>query len=97
MPLVTRLGDICLGHDSFIPSPVQQGSPNVFTNNLNQFRRTDPVVPHPSCSPSPPHYREGLLGSQTVFINNLDCMRVGDPIDCGGICLETSPNVYAGG
>lgn len=97
MPPVARIGDICSGHDSFIPSPVIQGSPNVFTNNIKTFRKTDAVQPHPSPSPSPPHARAGLQGSTTVFINNLDCMRIGDPINCGGIVIESSPDVYAGG
>jgi len=98
MPPVARLHDICSGHDSFIPSPVIQGSDNVITNNLPTFRKTDAVQPHPSPSPSPPHPRFGEAGSETVFVNNLDIMRIGDPIDCGpSVVIQGSGNTIAGG
>ena len=94
MPPVARLHDICSGHDSFIPSPVIQGS----DNNLPTFRKTDAVQPHPSPSPSPPHPRFGKAGSETVFVNNLDIMRIGDPIDCGpSVVIQGSGNCIAGG
>lgn len=92
MPPVGRIGDICLGHGSFPPTPVIQGSPNVYVNDIPLFRVTDNVKPHGSSSPSPPHDRKGDSGSPDTFINDLPAMRIGDPIHCGGLLAEGSPD-----
>ena len=92
MPPIGRLGDICLGHGSFPPTPVIQGSPNTFVNGKPLFRQGDSVAPHGSPSPAPPHGRSGASGSSNFYVNGKQGMRIGDPIDCGGILAQGSPD-----
>jgi len=97
MPPATRVGDIGLGHGSFIPSPCSAGSPNVITGSSPQARKGDPLVPHPSPSPSPPHPRSYSAGSSTVKVNSKLAVRIGDSINCGGISVQGLSTVIIGG
>ncbi len=90
MPPVTRLGDICTGHDSCPPRPNDQASPNVFTNNIPTHRQGDHWTVH--CS----HDSVLASGSGTVFVNNKQVSRIGDPVACGSAVAEGSSNVFAG-
>jgi len=97
MPPISRVTDMGSGHSSFIPSPVIQGSNNVFAGNLPVFREGDNLSPHPSSTPNAPHPRTGLKGSSTVFTNNKGTMRIGDSIDCGGFMMTGLETVIVGG
>ena len=97
MPAVSRVGDVGLGHGSFPPTNIIAGSPNVFVNSKPVARVSDPLAPHGSPSPSPPHGRSCASGSSTVFVNGKPIVRIGDSIDCGGSIGAGSPNVFAGG
>jgi uncharacterized Zn-binding protein involved in type VI secretion len=94
MPAVTRIGDSCTGHGCFPPRVNDQGSDNVFINNLNCHRKTDHWVTH-CCGPSC-HDSNLSKGSGSVFVNNLDIARIGDPIACGSAIAQGSANVFAG-
>ena len=90
-PWATRLTDNCTGHPGCPSRPSCSGSPNVFTNGLNQMRLSDCYVPH--CN------HPGILvgGSGTVFVNGLPAGRQGDPVNCGSLADEHSPDVKIGG
>jgi len=97
MPPATRLGDIDTGHSSFPPTAVIGSSGDVFTNHRPSTRVADPLAPHGSPSPSPPHGRAVAAGSGTVFINKRPAVRIGDPINCGGTIATSSGDVFIGG
>jgi len=97
MPPATRVGDIGLGHMSFIPTPCTKGSSNVITCSSPQARVGDALLPHPSISPSPPHSRSFSAGSGTVLVNSKGAVRIGDAIDCGGMAIMGCPLVIIGG
>jgi len=94
MPLATRITDVCTGHGCWPSRPSCSGSPDVFTNNLNQMRVTDCYEVH-CCGGC----HGGMLaqGSSTVFVNNLQAGRTGDPVDCGSCAMDHSPDVDIGG
>lgn len=94
-PPATRITDVCTGHGCWPPRPSCSGSPDVFTNNLNQMRVTDCYVTH--CCPPPCHGGMLAKGSSTVWVNNLQAGRQGDPVDCGSYADQHSPDVYMGG
>lgn len=94
MPAVTRRGDVCTGHGCFPPRPNDQGSPDVFVNDIEVHRETDHWTTHccGSC-----HDSNLSSGSSTVYVNDLQCARIGDPVVCGSNVSQGSNNVYAGG
>jgi len=90
-----RRTDNCDGHLWVIaPGPAFSGSPDVFTNNLDQMRRTDPYEKHGGGYPP---FRHLIAGSGTVFVNGLNANRQFDPLDCGALADEHSPDVKIGG
>jgi len=97
MPPATRVGDMGLGHGSFAPSPCSAGSPNVITGSSAQARKGDPLVPHLSPDPSPPHPRSYSAGSSTVKVNSKSAVRIGDSISCGGMSVQGIGSVIIGG
>ena len=97
MPPASRVFDIALGHDSFPPTPVSAGSPDVKTESLPQARKDDPCLPHDSYSPSPSHDRTISAGSSTVKVNSKPASRLGDAIDCGGLLCSGAGTVIIGG
>lgn len=98
MPKVIRKNtDLSAGHGCFPPTVPNQGSNNVFVNNLSIVRITDDYITH-SCSGTD-HIsgpgREASQGSPNVFANNLKVHRNGDAISCGDTAANGSPNVFA--
>jgi uncharacterized Zn-binding protein involved in type VI secretion len=89
-----RRTDDCTGHGCYPPRPLAVGSPNVFTNFLNQGRQTDTYNAH-CCGPAC-HGGEIVKGSATVFANFLQVARQSDPVDCGSRCDVHSPDVFTG-
>lgn len=89
-----RITDVCTGHGCWPPRPLDTGSPDVITNNLQQGRLTDPYVVH--CCGAICHIGYIADGSETVFANNLKVARQSDPVDCGSRCDAHSPDVFTG-
>jgi len=100
-----------LGDQSFVPAdvhgksccphvcigPAEEGSEDVFVNNLPALRVTDMGIHALCCGPNT---WIAVQGSSTVFINNLPAHRLGDmDMHCGGpgFMVEGSPNVFTGG
>ncbi len=94
MPKVVRLGDICSGHGCWPPRKNDQGSPNVFANNIKVHRKTDHWPVH--CCNNDCHDGNISNGSGSVFVNGLGVARVGDPVSCGSTAAQGSQNVFAG-
>jgi uncharacterized Zn-binding protein involved in type VI secretion len=92
MPAVTRLMDMCTGHQCWAPRINIQGSENVFVNFLPVHRQTDAWVVH-CCIDC----HAGVLaqGSPNVYANFLQVGRIGDPVSCGSSVAQGSPNVFA--
>jgi uncharacterized Zn-binding protein involved in type VI secretion len=97
MPAVCRLGDIGTGHSCWPPRPNDQGSPNVFVNNLPAHRQGDHWVAHCCCKIPQTHDSVLAAGSSTVYVNGKQLGRIGDPIACGSSVATGSPDVFAGG
>lgn len=96
MPPISRQNDLSTGHGSFPPNPIAMGSTNVMVNSLPCARMTDPMIPHASPSPSPPHPGTITSGSGTVLVNSLGAARIGDAISCGQLIAMGSGNVICG-
>ena len=95
MPPVTRLGDICTGHQAWPPRPNDEASGNVFVNSIGAHRQGDHWAVH--CKDADCHDSTHSTGSSNVFVNNKQLSRIGDPINCGSYVAQGSPNVFAGG
>ncbi len=95
MPAIVRLADLSTGHDCFPSRPNDQGSPNVFANNIPVHRVGDHWVTH-CCGPVC-HDAAQATGSPNVFVNNKPVARIGDTISCGDHNATGSPNVFANG
>jgi len=93
MPPITRLGDIALGHGSFPPTAVIEGSTDTISNNKPTHRMGDAIAPHGSPSPSPPHPRMSACGSPNTLVNNKPVVRIGDCVACGGLLASGSSNI----
>lgn len=94
MPAVTRLGDVCTGHDCYPPRVNDEASENVFVNGIGVHREGDHWVEH-TCGDNT---HDGTLetGSSTVFVNGVPAARIGDPISCGSLSAQGSPSVFFG-
>ena len=96
MPAVTRLGDICTGHEDFPPRESISGSPNVFVNGKPAHRQGDSWAVH--CNSEPVCHGGNLAsGSSSVYVNGKQLGRIGDPVNCGSNVATGSKNVFAGG
>jgi len=95
MPPVTRLGDVCTGHDCFNPRPSISASPNVNANGIPVVRVGDNYALH-GCSNRKPHTGILVSGSSTVSVNGLPVGRVGDGISCNSSVAAGSPDVIIG-
>lgn len=91
MAAAARLGDKCTGHPKCPPRPNDEGSGNVYVNNLPAHRQGDHWTIH--CL----HDSVLAVGSSTVYINNKGAGRIGDPVACGSAVAEGSSNVFIGG
>ena len=94
MPAAVRFNDICTGHNCWPPRPNDQGSPDVFINNLASHRLTDHWVTH-CCGTC--HDSNACQGSPDVFVNNLNKCRIGDAVCCGSRMATGSPDVFVNG
>lgn len=94
MPPVVRVTDIAAGHASFSPTPAQVGSPDTYYNSLQAHRVGDAVVSHSSLSPAPPHPRKAAVGSPDTYINGSNAVRLGDAVDCGGLFVTGSSDIF---
>lgn len=94
MPAATRLGDNCTGHDCFPPRPSIQGSPDVYTNAIQQVRVGDAFDKHccGSCHPG-----NLAAGSGSVYVNSQPAGRIGDQVNCGSRVAIGSSTVFIGG
>jgi len=90
-----RLGDIGSNHGKFPPTPIIQGSPNVFINGRPAARKGDSLLLH-TAPKSKPHTRTIAEGSASVLINGRPAARTTDAVDCGGTIISGSGNVYIG-
>lgn len=90
MSAVTRLGDICTGHDLCGPRPSVEGSNNVFINGIQAHRLGDGWAQH--CL----HTSVLGSGSASVFVNGKPLGRIGDAVACGSRVATGSSNVFAG-
>lgn len=88
------LGDDC--NDAPIIIGTDEGSDNVFVNNVGAVRIGDAVEPHqfPGCSVHAPPL---ITGSRTVFVNNRGVGRVGDTYAGTEQIITGSTNVFADG
>jgi len=104
MPGVTRVNDLTIGVGSHggkccphtITGVVMIGSPDVFSNDLNNGRIGDIAI-H-DC----PHCPIGILltGSSDVYANGIPFSRLGDQVNevCGsGTVITASSDVFANG
>lgn len=94
MPGQARINDIGSGHSSWPPTPIQDGASSVFINKRKAAREADPVVSHGSPSPSPVHARAIQGHSTNVTIEGKGSARMGDSINCGGMIITASDNVF---
>jgi len=105
MPAVARKS----GTDSVIsktgtgkncPAPVgtatNEGSSDVFANNIGVVRKGDKVAPH-AASGCGTDSSVITIHSSNVFANGKEIARIGDGYTSDNIITSGSPNVFAGG
>lgn len=95
MPSVVRKGDICSGHEAWPPRPNDQGSEDVYVNDIALHRVDDHWTTHSGDRNTHDAYQSG--GALNVFANNKQVARVGDDISCGSVNAQGSSNVFCGG
>ncbi len=95
MSAITRLGDMCTGHESWPPRESVSASDDVFVNGIGVHRVGDRWAVH--CNPTPACHDSVLASSSSnVFVNGKRIGRVGDPVACGSRVATGSSNVFAG-
>lgn len=77
-----------------ISGQIASGSPDVFVNYKPLARA---VIDVGECSKHGPEPQQIALGSETVFINYFHAARVNDKLQCSGIIVSGSPDVFIGG
>lgn len=92
MPAAVRLGDICSGHGCYPSRQNDQGSPDVFVNNLPSHRQGDSWAQH-CCPDEGCHDSVAANGSPNVFVNGKPKCRVGDSVACGSTMVTGSADV----
>jgi uncharacterized Zn-binding protein involved in type VI secretion len=83
------IGDIGTDHEGFPPTPIIEGSQDIFIDHKLAARVGDALAPHAKPG-SPPHNRTITTGSSTVFFNGKPAALTGSEIDCGGLVIGTS-------
>ena len=100
MPRVALLGDYCTGHGCWPARVNDEGSPDVFVNDIPWHRQGDHWVSHCCTHPQCIHGCHDsvlLSGSETVYVNDRQAGLVGDPVKCGGVVAGPgSDNVFCG-
>lgn len=94
MPAVSRLGDLCTGHECYPPRPSMSSSEDVFGNDIGVVRFSDLFEVH--CCDGSCHDGTVSEASPTVFVNDLPLARVGDMISCGSAISQGSENIFSG-
>ncbi|WP_426447696.1 DUF3289 family protein [Siccibacter colletis] len=96
MAEAARKDDIASGHGCFPDTAITEGSPNVFINGQPAARVGDAVAPHGcTCgSGCGMHARVIAEGASSVFINGKPAVAVGHGINCGGVVISGSSNVF---
>lgn len=77
-----------------IAGRVASGSPDVFVNCKPLARALADIG---ECSKHGPQLQQIAMGSETVFIDNFPAARINDKLQCSGIIVEGSPDVFIGG
>ncbi|WP_130099341.1 DUF3289 family protein [Siccibacter turicensis] len=96
MAEAARKDDIASGHGCFPDTAITEGSPNVFINGQPAARVGDAVAPH-GCTCGNgcgTHSRVIAEGASSVFINGKPAVAVGHSINCGGVVISGSSNVF---
>ena len=96
MAEAARKDDIASGHGCFPDTAITEGSPNVFINGQPAARVGDAVAPH-GCTCGNgcgAHSRVIAEGASSVFINGKPAVAVGHSINCGGVVITGSSNVF---
>lgn len=91
-----RKDDIASGHGCFPDTAITEGSPNVFINGQPAARVGDAVSLH-GCTCGNgcgTHSRVIAEGASSVFINGKPAVAVGHSINCGGVVISGSSNVF---
>lgn len=91
MPDVTRIGDLCTGHDDHPSRPAATGASSFFVNGIPVHRVGDCWVPHQSGTGSS-HGGVLAAGSASFFVEGEAVGRVGDPVDCGSTVATGDPS-----
>lgn len=81
-----KIGDIGTDHDGFPPTPIIEGSPDVFIDGMPAARVGDALAPHDKPN-NPPHPRKIAAGSSTVLVNGKPLAITGGAVDCGGVII----------
>lgn len=95
MPAAHKLGQLCSGHGCYPTRPNIEASADVFVNGIGWHREDDAWMIH--CCDISCHGSYLLSGSSSVFVNGKEAARIGDPVACGSVCIEGSPDTFAGG
>ena len=96
MAEAARKDDIASGHGCFPDTSITEGSPNVFINGQPAARVGDAAAPH-GCTCGNgcgTHARVIAEGASSVFINGKPAVAVGHGINCGGVVISGSSNVF---
>ncbi|PJG59530.1 type VI secretion system PAAR protein [Aeromonas cavernicola] len=83
------VGDMGTDHDGFPPTPIIEGSQDIFIDGKPAARVGDALAPHAKPG-SPPHDRVITTGSKTVFFNGRPAALTGSEIGCGGLIIGGS-------
>lgn len=85
-----RLGDKDTGHPGAGPTPIITASSDVIINGKGAARKGDKLKKHHKGT------RAITRGANSVLINGKPAARVSDTINCGGVIIQGSNNVFIG-
>lgn len=97
---ISRLGDLCTGHDCWLPRPNIEACKSVFVNNLPVHLVGQRWASHCCIHTGDNHHgcHDGVTisGSSNVYIENVLVAREGDPVSCGSRVGKGSPDLECG-
>lgn len=97
MAAVTRIGDLCTGHDIFPPRALISGSIDYIVCGKGAGRVGDILVTHIAVPPIlPPHDGAISAGQPSFLVNGLPIARVGDPVSCGSFMASGCESFLVG-
>jgi len=91
MPDVTRIGDLCTGHDGYPSRPAATGARSFFVNGIPAHRVGDFWITHRS-GRGGAHGGVLASGSASFFVEGQAVGRIGDPVDCGSLVATGDPS-----